>query len=149
MRFLDIDNNKIPLEFNSYLATIETITDKKTVKYEKMFFVVRDDYYDSKRYQINENTYNMLSDIGLEFDYNTKFPFYQISDIQQNLYEYNISSSIILKTKLVEDESKNIYFLGDLRNKSEIEISSYCADELQKRFNIEILFDEEEYQKRF
>lgn len=149
MRFLDIDNNKRILESNSYLATIDTITDKKTVKYDKLYFVVTDNLSNSKRCQISENTYNKLVEHGLETDDNKKFPFYQISDIKQRLYEYNISCSVILKTELIEDETKYYYFLGNLQNNKEIEISADSARELQRRFNIDQEIDETKYKQRF
>ena len=91
----------------------------------------------------------LLIDSGLQVDYQERFPYYQIADIKQALYEFNISSSIILKTVLVEDRSRSIFFLGDIKNNREIEISGYCASELKRQFNIEVLEDEMIYLKKF
>lgn len=145
MRFLDINNKKISLNKNSYLAKIDTISDNQTKNYECKYFVVTDKNYNHERNQINENTYNLLIDSGLEVDDNKRFPYYQIVDINNQIYEFNISSSIILRTVLVDDQSKYIYFLKDLKNNVEIEISKYCVGELEDRFYIEKLVNEEEY----
>ena len=150
MRFLDITNVQRTLEPNSYLTTIDTITDRSNIKYERLYIIFSENNDKISDYQITEDTYNYFKDNGIEIDYCNKYPYYQVTDVKNQLYRKKIKYSIILKTELIgnrDSMKKDIFFLGDISEKNEIEISDICANKLQEIYNIRVFDNEEEYQE--